>query len=642
MAAGTVLLLFTELVVNQTSQEFFPASFLFFGLPLFCLSLVVFAEGFYQFCRLVADRGLIRLFPESLQTPLLITGVGLYYAGLPLLFLLPMDYEGERTRIVAAALGVGFLAAAGFGGGRRFFPRPAVQTTLLVLFGLTAFIAGAAMYINQYHFLHISAFFYAWLPLRLALDLSFPDRPPEKARGSFPGNTTGWILLWLVLWLPGGFWVYSSPASRYQVSLKTTYIKYWMFPFIPRRDMAHETHVVRAGNRPKQSEPGPGFQPEEINQLLPGREGDGTPPRGLVVILIDTLRASSLPLYGYHRDTAPNLSQLAKKSRVFHAHRAQYSNTLQSLGSMFRSELMPWTRPEDAWLRYLKEKGFSFRVITPASTAKYYSGWSQTVVSEPTPDLQARLALNYLKQRQMDQKKFLLWIHLLDVHTPYREHPEKSWGSSPRDRYDSEIYYTDAGLAPLFEYLGRGATDGRFFYALTSDHGEEFREHGGRHHTTSVYEEIIRVPLIMGGPGITPGNTQMPTSHMDLVPTWLSLLSENFDPPPPGFTDWPRASLLAPPGSLSKRPVFAHSRSHFFTGPVWAVIRGERKLILRPAAGLAEYYDLDQDPTEQRNLFYVGQNPSNHRRWLSRLRADYEVFYFENYLARRHLPAVIR
>ena len=167
--------------------------------------------------------------------------------------------------------------------------------------------------------------------------------------------------------------------------------------------------------------------------------------------------------------------------------------------------------------------------------------------------------------------------------------------------YDGEVAALDAALADLFEELeGRGFLE-TAIVVVTSDHGEEFREHDGMLHGFTLYDESIRVPLIFGIPDDPGGRViQRNVSLLDVAPTLLELLGR----PRPGrfegrsLVPWMRDES----GDRGSEDVLAelldesaiNIRRH-----ETALIREALKLTV-DHKGVQEIYDLDQDPGERR------------------------------------------
>jgi arylsulfatase A-like enzyme len=221
-------------------------------------------------------------------------------------------------------------------------------------------------------------------------------------------------------------------------------------------------------------------------------------------------------------------------------------------------------------------------------------------------------------------KRFFLFLHTYQVHAPYAPParyaglfvPPEGQAAPLHVRqladYDREIRYTDDELAGLFAALERLGLADRTIVVVTSDHGEEFLEHGLVSHGAHLYEESVGVPLVLRGPGIPAGRRiAAPVGHADLMPTLLELLGL---PVPGGLSGRSvRPLLQGGSGELEARPVFSEGWATFqpgadggraFEPPSLAVRRGERKLARyrSPDGTRYELYDLSADPGERSDL----------------------------------------
>ena len=105
--------------------------------------------------------------------------------------------------------------------------------------------------------------------------------------------------------------------------------------------------------------------------------------------------------------------------------------------------------------------------------------------------------------------------------------------------YDEEIAHVDAEVGRLFAGLQeRGLWDDALI-VLTSDHGEAFFEHGRWEHGSSMFDEVVSIPLLIRGPGVRPGRISAPTSLTDITPTILDALSIEPDASFHGVSLWP-------------------------------------------------------------------------------------------------------
>ena len=167
------------------------------------------------------------------------------------------------------------------------------------------------------------------------------------------------------------------------------------------------------------------------------------------------------------------------------------------------------------------------------------------------------------------------------------------FGSRDIDRYDSEIAYCDAVVGRVIVYLQKERPNA--IIVVAADHGEEFDEHGGRYHGTTLYDEQVRVPLIIYAPGLPAHVVAGPVQLIDIAPTILGLL-DLLAPARMRGTDlgpW----LAAPPAPDDRLPpVFAEVEDKRM------VVKGKEKLICDLAKDYCAYYDLGTDPREEHNL----------------------------------------
>ena len=123
---------------------------------------------------------------------------------------------------------------------------------------------------------------------------------------------------------------------------------------------------------------------------------------------------------------------------------------------------------------------------------------------------------------QVKPKRSFVWVHFFEPHEPYVAHDGFAFGGGDVDRYDSEIAYTDAAVGRLVREV-RARRPGTIVI-VAADHGEEFEEHGGRYHGSSLYEEQLHIPLIVSIPGLAPHVVDGQVQLIDVTPTVLNLL----------------------------------------------------------------------------------------------------------------------
>ena len=219
-------------------------------------------------------------------------------------------------------------------------------------------------------------------------------------------------------------------------------------------------------------------------------------------------------------------------------------------------------------------------------------------------------------ERHRDER-FFLFVHTYQVHSPFTpperyaalfEQPERL----PRTvaLYDREIRFVDDELRRLLASLEASGLADDTVVVLTSDHGEEFLDHGLLGHGGHLYQESVAVPLIFRGPGVPAGRrVETPVAQADLMPTILAIFG--LSPPPRSHARSLLGLLRGVEDAGPPRPLYSEGHAHRqpapggwrrFESPTFAVRLGARKLIREPGDGRAELYDLTADPDERRNL----------------------------------------
>jgi arylsulfatase A-like enzyme len=352
----------------------------------------------------------------------------------------------------------------------------------------------------------------------------------------------------------------------------------------------------------------------------------------LLVITVDTLRADRL-------DAAhmPRTAALARDAVVFTHAYAQAPNTPRSfpsfLTSRFPSEVK-WARlnmnfptildaPENTtFFQALHTAGlrtvgvFSHFYMKPENgIARGFDQWdnegaltlhdSNTDIAAPRIVPRVVAQLKALKKSGL---RFALWTHLFEPHSKYVEHdgyPIKASGlKGLEEKYDAEVAFTDKHLGLIFDALEESGLAQDTAVVIFSDHGEAFGEHrfGGERmyfHGQTLYDELLRVPLVIKVPGVKPRAVPERVMLVDLGPTLCDLFKaarpKNFH----GRSLLP--ALLGEP--LPVHPVYAELLPTPSWNHLWrSIIEGELKLIHKLSENTLELYDLGKDPTEQKNL----------------------------------------
>ena len=268
----------------------------------------------------------------------------------------------------------------------------------------------------------------------------------------------------------------------------------------------------------------------------------------LLIVSIDTLRADHLGCYGYARKTSPRIDELARRSVVFEQAESSSSWTLPSITSLMTGltvsghncdHLGSRLSPDYATLaEYLRDAGYDTGLVAgqlffsaPYGLQQGFTHVDTSVVQEEndvsSQDVSER-GIDWLRQKSAgkDGVPWMLWLHYYDPHAPYLVHEgiSEAFGTeSDLDRYDGEIAYTDQHVGRLLDELARTGLAANTIVVLVADHGEEFGEHGHNGHGYALYEECVRVPLIICVPGLAARRVPDVVPTIGLLPTLLEL-----------------------------------------------------------------------------------------------------------------------
>lgn len=258
-------------------------------------------------------------------------------------------------------------------------------------------------------------------------------------------------------------------------------------------------------------------------------------------IVVDTMRVDRLSVYGAKRNTTPFLEELARSSMVFEAAYSQGTTTHLSIPSMLAGRdvlALTWdyrkskTRAEldrsvPTLAELLSERGYDSHAVVGDHVFRFPSmirGFERVVNARTKDGARGtnELALAFLEKRKA-KKPFFLLAYYGDPHKPYSA-PKNPFGKSDRDRYDAELLHVDRHIERLVSAL-RDKPDvwENTIVVLSSDHGEEFREHGRNGHGSNCHRETMQVPLILRVPGIDGRRIGHTVALVDIVPTLLEL-----------------------------------------------------------------------------------------------------------------------
>ena len=379
----------------------------------------------------------------------------------------------------------------------------------------------------------------------------------------------------------------------------------------------------------------------------------------IILITIDALRPDHLGCYGYERNTSPNIDRLAKEGVIFTQAIAQscwsYPSIFSILTSTYPSThgvLSPSHNLKEVPLlsQILKENGYYTVAICAHYTIsevkklrdsfnKFFSFkgeednfWIVNNAQEVTKIAKKWLRNNY-------KRRFFLWIHYMDCHGPYKppspydkmwikeqfnkldhlsvsEHLWLGLGGVPKymskfmdiehmskenyiSQYDGEISFVDNQIGFLLDELKKLGVEKKTIIILTSDHGESLGEHNYFGHELLLYDNLLKVPLIIKCPHIFSSNKIITKQvrSIDIMPTILDIL--NLKQP-----DIANGKSLIPliQGKENFHVLYAFSSYENYLKR-YSIRSEEWKLIYTKESDKYELYNLKKDPQELANLY---------------------------------------
>jgi arylsulfatase A-like enzyme/Tfp pilus assembly protein PilF len=340
------------------------------------------------------------------------------------------------------------------------------------------------------------------------------------------------------------------------------------------------------------------------------------PAHDVILITIDTLRADSVGFAGNTKVKTPFLDSLAARGIVFTNAHAHNVVTLPS-----HVNILTGLYPYQHGVR--DNAGFVLDANVPTlATMLKASGWTTGAFVGAFP-LDARFGLNrgfdvyddnygkgdvrvnfVIQERRANEvlrpamkwwsdnagRKRFMWIHLYDVHAPYRP-PQPFFNTYLSDLYLGEVAFVDQALSETLGPLLQN--DPNTFVVITSDHGEGRGDHGELTHGLFAYEPTLKIPLLVVGPGANARREAEYVRHVDITPTILARIGVDVPKMLPG------KSLLADIGSRDSYFESLSASINRGWAPLTGVIHEREKYIDLP---ITELYDLPHDPAELHNL----------------------------------------
>lgn len=384
-------------------------------------------------------------------------------------------------------------------------------------------------------------------------------------------------------------------------------------------------------------------------------------PRGVFLIVVDTLRPDRLSCYGYTKHATPNMDSLAELGTRFTNAHAAGSWTVPSMGAIMVGKyptqlgLVELPVPPDHRFQWREHRRQILHKLPPHTRTlasvmgeaefrtagfvnqpalNYTNGFLQGFVDwfypakideirqhDPAglPIFQEWPSLKYANRsdaalvqafdRWMGEHakdRPFVWLHFLTPHRPY-EPPPADMGAAteeemkqlpPSDRYDAEIRIVDRLVGQVLQTIERTMGLDRALIVLVSDHGEAFGEHDMNEHGHSLHAEVVHVPLVIAGPRVAQGAVvQQRIRLLDLFPTIVELAGVK-RPLPDGLEAVSFVPVLK--GLEQPRPWYAEGMLYGSTERSLAI--GRHRLMWDQQDDVYQLFDVVNDPGELHDL----------------------------------------
>jgi len=381
----------------------------------------------------------------------------------------------------------------------------------------------------------------------------------------------------------------------------------------------------------------------------------------VIIVIVESLRADQLRAYGSRRDIMPAVDALARESRVFlnaytHSSHTDYA-TITPLSSHYplRSKTA-YTYPEKPSyprvLIYDVLKALEYRTAIFSSSNEYWGGminflrtgnidrffhaanfkgpsyvmdgdagfaqWTRETKHAGSVDDRHTVSEALQWIGSVKREPFFLSLNLQSSHLPYavppdfprRFAPEKldftiRFAHFPRDKvqtvkdvYADSLAYVDSQIARLIEYLKQERLWNNTLIVITSDHGQAFYEHDFASHASAIFNEVMKVPLLIRAPGLSPGVEHRLAQHVDIAPSILGFMGLRVHPSFQGVD-------LINSAPEPKRSAYMVAQTPL--AYQYGIIRSGFKLIYDEHEQRYSLYNLTADPGEQTNI--AGSKP---------------------------------
>lgn len=411
-----------------------------------------------------------------------------------------------------------------------------------------------------------------------------------------------------------------------------------------------------------------------------------SPRPNVLLITMDSLRPDHLGCYDYARANTPNIDALAQDGVIFMEAIAQATFTHISVPSMITGKYPTFTRVKSpaahldsshiTLAEVLQEQGYFTYGIVANWNESFNQGFEQIHSDSQHTLRKTELCLEALDQ--LDDHPFFIWLYYWDPHAPYAppaefmrvyeahytwedgksysrpsrveknenlRDPSGFYGGTPRvlvrinegkivltqaerehliNLYDAEITFVDSNIKEVLDKIKELGLWENTMVVLNADHGEAFGEHGRYYHGRTIYEEQVRVPLIIKPPqSLATGKAiHGPVRNLDIMPTILDYCDIQTPAEIQGQSLRPFIINGHSPNLPTCLETFGYPKGKSSIFQLIGYRQGEYKLIFDLVADRTELYHLYQDPGETNDLLAEGEAPLSLKEREAELRAD--------------------
>jgi hypothetical protein len=364
-------------------------------------------------------------------------------------------------------------------------------------------------------------------------------------------------------------------------------------------------HNSMLANRLADAIPNPRDERRDLEETAgEGLAVDASASPHILILSIDGVNIRYVGHLGASNGITPFLDDLANKSLVFERAYAPASNTRGTIGDLFTDATMtrrtnssprgsdgicPMETPPETLPSIFSNTGYA--TLCDFAYARTYLSCAAVGCNVRLDSRSRQQSFELVLQQATRDEPFFAFIHLMETHVPYRGFDAAVSEQMPdATDYEKALFATDRAIGQFYHKLQQ-VTDRPILLIVLSDHGEALGEHGHQTHHTSIYDEQVRVPLIIHGPGVETGRVPEPVNLTWLYQSLIPLAGQRVT----GTT------VPSTPSTPVEQPVFLRNRSWY------GVVRGDWKYIEVRDKGARKLFHLADDPDETRNL--VGEHP---------------------------------